>query len=278
MQGPGGAKAEGRMPYVGMIYNPDPRRPDDPDDDGLADDARNQGKGKSKGKGTSTGKSRNQNQGIDQRRRPDGQVRYLAGLMGLPALGQALRAQARQVGVAAADVIVALTDGAPCLAELFRTNFPLAILILDFWHAAEHLADFSKLLHPHDPAAAAAWFQELRHALRHEGGLPVLGRLLNLDMQHHAEAAREAHRLLLGYLDGNVYRMDYPAYRAKGWRIGSGPVEAACKSVVNARLCLVGMRWREPGADGLCHLRALYRSELSQWADYWNPPVAAVAA
>jgi hypothetical protein len=65
-----------------------------------------------------------------------------------------------------------------------------------------------------------------------------------------------------------MHRMDYPAYRANGWQIGSGPVESACKQV-GQRLKGSGMRWGEAGADGLCHLRALFRSEKGQWDAFW---------
>ncbi len=60
--------------------------------------------------------------------------------------------------------------------------------------------------------------------------------------------------------------MDDPTYRSKGWAIGSGPVEAACKQVVNQRRKATGARWSE--ADAVCHLRALFRSELGPWDAY----------
>jgi len=62
----------------------------------------------------------------------------------------------------------------------------------------------------------------------------------------------------------------YPAYRAKGWQIGSGPVESACKRVVGQRLKGAGMRWGEDGANAVCHLRALFLGELGPWAAFWN--------
>ena len=68
--------------------------------------------------------------------------------------------------------------------------------------------------------------------------------------------------------------MDDPTHRAKGWAIGSGPVEAACKQVVNQRLRVTGARWREAGADAVCHLRASFRSELGQWDAYWAATAA----
>jgi len=55
-----------------------------------------------------------------------------------------------------------------------------------------------------------------------------------------------------------------------GWLIGSGHVEAACKAVVGQRLKGNGMRWSEAGADAVCHLRALFKSEKGQWEAFWG--------
>ena len=93
--------------------------------------------------------------------------------------------------------------------------------------------------------------------------------LAAVDVSGRSESVRQAHRQLVGYVGNQVHRMDYPTYRSKGWAIGSGPVEAACKQVVNQRLKVTGARWSEAGADAVCHLRALFRSELGQWDAYW---------
>ena len=61
-----------------------------------------------------------------------------------------------------------------------------------------------------------------------------------------------------------------PSTWRKGWCIGSGAVESACKTVVGQRLKLAGMRWGEDGAHAVCHLRALYRSEKGQWEAFWS--------
>ena len=107
------------------------------------------------------------------------------------------------------------------------------------------------------------------HRLEHEGGAAVLAGLERVDVASRSEAVREAHRVRLVYFANQAHRMDYPAYRAKGWLIGSGPVEAACKQVVGQRMKGSGMRWGEAGADALRHLRALFRSEKTQWDAYW---------
>jgi hypothetical protein len=235
-QGEGGAAAEGRMAVVGMIYNPVPER--------RADWADPSG------------------------RRPAWQARYLAGL---DAFAVPLRKQGGQVGMGRAERWIALSDGGSGLEDFLRTNFPrVEAVILDFYHAAEHLGDLAKAWHPKDAEAAKEQAGAWGHQLKHEGGQVVLERLRGLDLRGRS-AAREQRREVLGYFANQVHRMDYPTYRAKGWQIGSGPVESACQTVVGQRLKGAGMRWGADGADAVCHLRALFRSEDSQWEAFWNP-------
>src|SRR5262249_55622400 len=93
-------------------------------------------------------------------------------------------------------------------------------------------------------------------------------RLLESGANHLAVAE------LMGHSTGRMVSETYShmnratSYRAKGWLIGSGPVEAACKQVVGQRMKGCGMRWGEQGADAICHLRALFRSEKGQWDAY----------
>jgi len=112
MQGEGGAKVEGRMVTVGMIYNPQPRDPRDASDETLS--------------------------------KPCDGVRYLAGLYDLEELGLQMRRQGAQVGMDQADRWIALTDGGNGLETFIDVNFPRAEKILDFQHAAGHVGDFAK--------------------------------------------------------------------------------------------------------------------------------------
>jgi hypothetical protein len=195
--------------------------------------------------------------------------RALAGLYGLPELGEQLRRQAAQVGMDRAEVWVALTDGGAGLGDFMRVYFPRAECVLDFYHAAEHLNDLAKALFPGDEAGASAAAGAWCHALKHEGGAAVLAALEAIDLRGRKGEVREAHRQVSGYVRNNLGRMDYPRYRANGWLIGSGHVEAACKAVVGQRLKGNGMRWGEAGADAVCHLRALFKSEKGQWDAFW---------
>jgi len=232
MQGPAGAKADGRMVYVGMVYNPQPR---DPGEEALA--------------------------------KPCDGVRYLAGLYTLAELGLQLRRQAAQVGMEAAAQWIALSDGGNGLEEFFDENFPRAVKILDFQHAAEHLGTFAKRLR--SGALAERLLGAWCHTLKHAGGAQLLRVLQRLDRRKMAEQVQTEHTKLLNYLRSNVGRMDYPYYVTQGWQIASGAVESACKTVVNQRLCLGGMRWGGEGSDAVAHLRALYRSDPEQWDAFW---------
>jgi hypothetical protein len=234
MQGDRGAKIEGRMVTVGMIYNPQPR------DEGESDATLS---------------------------KPCDGVRYLAGLYDLPELGLQMRRQGAQVGMDAADVWIALTDGGNGLEPFIDVHFPRAEKILDFQHAAGHVGVFAKAYRPGAQAERlqAAWC----HTLKHAGGRRLITVLERLDRKKMTEEAATAHEELLRYLNNNVHRMDYARYLKNGWQIASGAVESACKTVINQRLCLGGMRWGEDGSDAVAHLRALYRSDADQWDAHW---------
>jgi len=239
MQGANGAAAEGRMANVAVIANPVPE-----ERERWADPSR--------------------------RETPPWQARYLAGLRPWSGMGEALRRQAHQVGMDRAERWLALSDGAVGLEDFLRQNFPrVEAVILDFYHAAEYLGELAQALHPEDEAAARAWRGEWCHRLKHEGGQAVLEGLRALPVR--AGAARECRERVVGYFTNQVHRMDYPTYRSKGWCIGSGVVESACKRVVGQRLKGAGMRWGEDGADALCHLRALFLSDKGQWDAFWHP-------
>ena len=236
MQGAQGAKADGRMVYVGMVYNPQPRSADE---EALS--------------------------------KPCDGVRYLAGLYSLEELGLQLRRQGAQVGMDVAEQWVALTDGGSGLEGFIDVNFPRAVKVLDFQHAATHLATFAKQFRPGtSERLLAAWC----HTLKHAGGAVMLKVLQRLDRKKMTAEVRKGHDEVLGYLGKNVGRMDYPTYWRNGWQIASGAVESACKTVVNQRLCLGGMRWGEEGSDAVAHLRALYRSDPDQWDAFWGYSMA----
>ncbi len=238
-QGPGGTAAEGRLAYVGMIFNPPPP-------DWLI---------------------------APGRPRPRMQARYLAGLYPLAAMGPLLRRQAAQVGMEDAERWVGLTDGGSGLEDFVRDNFnrPDLVLILDFYHASTYLKDLARATEPNDEEAARALGERWCRLLKEEGGALTLAVLREWDWPaRQSRALREQWARVEEYFGNNLHQMEYPEYLAQGWHIGSGAVESACKTVVGQRLKGAGMRWGEDGADALCHIRALYRSEKGQWEAFWR--------
>jgi hypothetical protein len=239
MQGPGGARADGRMVSVGMVYNPIPEE-----------------------------KARRAHPG---RVRPEWQARYVTSLDGMGALAGPLRRQGAQVGMDAAERWVAISDGGSGLEEFLRGNFPrVEVVILDFYHASEYLGAIGRAWHPGDEEASKAWSAGWCHELKHTGGEAVLSKLRVLEGEEIPAAARAPLGDAIRYFENQKDRMDYPSYRAKGWQIGSGPVESACKSVVGARMKQAGMRWGTDGADHVGHIRGLFRGETGQWDAFWS--------
>jgi hypothetical protein len=232
MQGPDGGKVDGRMANVGMIFNPQPRAANDKD---IC--------------------------------KPCDGVRYLAGLYTLAELGPQMRRQGAQVGMDAADRWIALTDGGNGLEHFIDVNFPRAEKILDFQHASEYVNDFAKAYRPKEAGEKLA--ETWCHQLKHEGGKSLLVVFEGLDRSAMTAAAQQEYDKTLTYFRNQVHRMDYPTYLSKGWQIGTGAVESACKTVVNQRLSMGGMRWGEEGSDAVCHLRAIYCSSADQWDAFW---------
>jgi len=238
-QGPGGGAAEGRMPYVAMVFNPVPDLPE-----GCPYQAES-------------------NAAM--------QARYLAGLYDLEELGLQMRRQAGQVGMDHAEQWIGLSDGGNGLENFMRVNFPRdVVLILDFWHASEYLSDLAKALHPDDEEVRNELLTTWCHTMKQDGGRGITAVLETLSLPARKPGVKAQYETTLNYIRNNLHRMDYPTYVANGWCIGSGSVESACKTVVNQRLKLAGMRWGEDGTDEMCHLRAMFRSEATQWNLFWS--------
>lgn len=235
-QGPHAEPAPGKMPWVAVVFNPQP---------------------------THTEKSR----------RRERASRYVAGLMDLEDVGQQLRRECQAVGMEKAERVIALTDGGngleSCLVSVLGGVAQEMTFILDFWHATEHVQEFANVLIG-DEAARQTQVTAWCHRLKHEGGGALLDELEAMDLSSLSAVAREGYRSLKGYLRNNRHRMDYPTYVRKGWQIGSGAVESACKSVVALRLKGPGMRWREWGTTAMCQLRSLYKSQPDCWRHYWK--------
>lgn len=185
----------------------------------------------------------------------------------LAELAAQMRRAADALGLGGAERRVAISDGGNGLEEAFKRNFDDGMLcILDWWHAAQHLHDYAKMLHG-DGAEAKAWAEQAKTVLWEKGGKDLGEHLRGMPEPSDAGTAEEF-RKLLGYFKNNEHRTDYPEYRKQGLDVGSGPTEAACK-IMGARLKGSGMRWVEEGAARIAPLRALFLSGDGAWDAYW---------
>lgn len=194
---------------------------------------------------------------------------YVSSLQSIHEFGPLLRQEALRRGMAQAAKVVLLIDGANGLEHMGQDCFPDAIQIVDFYHAVVHVAEVLQGLlgkdHPDYQKRRRRWIKQL---LKDQ-----VQRLIDQTRQAcagqpQAEAVEEA----LGYFARNVSRMQYGTFRTAGYFIGSGVVEAGCKTVIGGRCKQSGMFWSEVGAQNILALRCLnYSRRLDGfWKDRLN--------
>src|ERR1019366_6864625 len=197
----------------------------------------------------------------DQRPERDyGSTTYIADIICASEFGTLLRAEALRRGIAKAKTVVFLGDGAVWIWKLARINFPKAICILDYYHACEHLTLLASALYGEGSTLAKKRYRQWRKALLKDKIAQIIAQA-KTDLPTRAEPRKLAKKQI-AYFERNRSRMLYQTFRQAGYFIGSGVVEAGCKTVVGQRLKLSGMLWSRKGA---CHLLTVRCALLSGW-------------
>ncbi len=164
-----------------------------------------------------------------------------------------------------------ITDGHPGLEKYIRSNALLedCAVLIDFYHALEHLSLASEAIFGKSSPAANQWFEKWRQVLLHqESSINRLYRSMKYYRTAIGGARREALCREMNYFKKRKAKMNYAYYRSQGLPIASGPVEAACKSIVKARLCRSGMRWSRTGGQNILNLRTYVKS--GRWESFWK--------
>jgi hypothetical protein len=184
-----------------------------------------------------------------------------------------LRQEAMRRGVGKAQQVVFLSDGAAWTEELQRQNFVQAVSILDFYHGAERIHTLAKAIDPDEVAAKKRAGNWIRSLLKDKVGevIAQARKLLPRNREKRKVAIEQ-----IDFLDTHQARMLYGTYRKKGWFIGSGVIEAGCKTVVGKRLKQSGMFWSEPGASSVLQFRTILLSGRFDafWIDRQNQAAA----
>jgi len=180
--------------------------------------------------------------------------------------GQRIFAEATMRGVQSAEKVVVIGDGAKWIWNIADEHFYSAIQIVDLYHAREHIWDLGKLLYEIEAEGAERWVK-VRHLELENGDIELLLDSLR-SLRAESEEEEEKIRQEIGYFENNKKRMRYREFRDEGLFIGSGVVEAGCKSVIAHRLKQSGMRWTVDGANTILSLRTC-QFNGSRWEDYW---------
>ena len=174
-----------------------------------------------------------------------------------------------------ATIKVVIGDGAVWIWNLADQHFPGAIQIVDLYHARQHLWKIAALLYPNGPVAKKLWMMPMKDLL--DGGeIELLVARLHEIVTEQAVAPAQLTEEILKeaeYFETNASRMRYPEFRAKGLFVGSGVIEAGCKTVIGSRLKRSGMFWTVRGANAIIALRCCRLN--GRFEDYWEEDRAA---
>jgi hypothetical protein len=195
---------------------------------------------------------------------------YVSTLGPMEEFGPLLRQEAIRRGLALALSVVLLIDGAESLAKMGRLCFSHAIQIVDFYHALEHAgkvlaAPLGSKEHPDYTRRLRGWARRL---LQDQVEKLIAETRRECAGQPQAEAVEKE----LGYFVNNVARMQYGTFRRRGFFIGSGVIEAGCKTIIGSRCKQSGMFWGQPGAENILALRCIQSSRHLDnfWKEHLN--------
>jgi hypothetical protein len=208
---------------------------------------------------------------VDQDGRPvrdEASTTYVGAIESAEDFGLRLYTEVWNRGWDRATIRIVMGDGSHWIWNLADRHFPGATQIVDLYHAREHLWDLARSLHPADEAAQKRW-------IGHKLGWLEKGKIEKLvtalrqlaDASSHVELAKTL-RLEAEYFDTNRERMRYPEFRKQNLFVGSGVVEAGCKTVIGSRLKQSGMFWTVRGANSIIALRCCCISR--RFESYWE--------
>lgn len=186
--------------------------------------------------------------------------------------GKRIYLEASQRGWSGAVKKVVLGDGAEWIWNLADLHFPGAIQIVDLYHAREHLWELARKLYPNDAAKQKAWMKKHQRGLLDKGKIEKLVLTLRSIESTNLEVIEKL-RIETNYFERNAERMRYPKFRRQHLFVGSGVIEAGCKTVIGSRLKQSGMFWTVRGANAIVALRCCQLN--GRFEDYWESRRAA---
>ena len=186
--------------------------------------------------------------------------------------GKRIYLEAWNRGWSRAEKKVVMGDGAEWIWNLADQHFPGAVQIVDLYHARQHLWDLVRYLHPNDTANQKAWMKVHQKRLLDKGKIEKLVLSLRSTESTNPDVLEKI-RTEAHYFERNAHRMRYPNFRRQHLFIGSGVIEAGCKTVIASRLKQSGMFWSVRGANSIIALRCCRLN--GRFENYWETRRAA---
>lgn len=181
--------------------------------------------------------------------------------------GKRLYLEAWSRGWSRAKKKVVIGDGAEWIWNLANLHFPGAVQIVDLYHARQHLWDLARKLFTNDQASQKAWMKVHQKRLLDKGKIVKLVTAIRSINSTNPEVAEKT-RLEADYFERNADRMSYPKFRRQHLFVGSGVIEAGCKTVIGSRLKQSGMFWTVRGANSIIALRCCHLN--GRFENYWE--------
>ena len=161
---------------------------------------------------------------------------------------------------------VFMGDGSEWIWNIAGDHFPGAIQIVDLFHARQHLWDLTRKLYPNQEAEQRRWMM-VHQDMLDEGKIEDLVAALRLIDSSSVELADKI-RIESAYFEKNAERMRYPKFRSQHLFVGTGVIEAGCKTLIGSRCKQSGMFWTVRGANAILALRCCYFN--ARFEDYWE--------
>jgi hypothetical protein len=197
--------------------------------------------------------------------RDEGSTTYTGAIEGAEEFGRRMYRHAWDRGWSRAKAKIILADGAVWIWNIADREFPGAIQIVDIYHARQHLWELAGKLFAADERQRNRWATKLQKKLDAGKIEPLVNQLRAFPAPSKDMA--ELLRIEAEYFDRNRERMRYPAFRRQGFFIGSGVIEAACRTVVAKRLKQSGMFWTVRAANAILSLRCCRLNR--EFEDFW---------
>lgn len=191
---------------------------------------------------------------------------YVAAIETAEEFGKRIYLEAWKRGWSRAAKKVVIGDGAEWIWNLAELHFPGAIQIVDLYHARQHLWDLARKLFPNQEAEQRRWMM-IHQDMLDKGDVQNLVTAIRSIDSSNPELA-ETVRTTANYFETNAQRMRYPEFRSQHLFVGSGVIEAGCKTVIGSRCKQSGMFWTVRAANAILALRCCHLN--GHFEDYWD--------